>query len=779
MPSKLLNRFFVISLAFLVSTATAHAVPNVAPSSPHTVVKNGGEDAVFYASANADIKYGISKDYPIYDFSGVSSNYSFTLQFAVSGLSTANPSYLYVFGQGKDGSSQYVMALANCNDGLCTSSSGSAFPNQFVTNGVSSVQITLDVRTVCQNDNIYGCIASGPSFRPDASTSNNVGLKLRFVSSVEANPTALSPDTIKTEGRLIQVIPQVKGPRITACPLKPGYFPGDQAIIVDGSAFTATQNSTFPTSPAFTRVRVLAQSGGSLPTGGSGDYIEPEISKYVNFGAGSQEVTGFQNSTEGSVVPYNVDYGVEDSSGLISYCGNAAPSDTAVPGYPLSNVFATDIQGFLSESNCFIATASFRDARAGGVMLLREFRDQVLSETPLGRSFIEWYYRNGPVAANWLLQHPVYRSFFLSLLIPLQFFAWVTLHPGILFFPGLALLTLIAGLIFSRRKNQQSRVWLFLAVLLTAETVTSKSALAVESNQPYIDSLVSELPKEPYTPNGEGNSPYIDSVKKKMGKGDDSTGYTDQLKKELSPKDGSEGYTSRIRKTLPETSGSAIEDFRKGKKLRADKGDLNARSAVGFKLFANATRTYTAGANQELAYETVYGSSWIPDLAVHYEYRPFTGDFTRKLGLYGSIGTSFTKAQGKLQYFDSAQFESNESKTQFKFIALPVNVGLIYRMNVANILFPFIAGGPSTIGFIESRNDNQKSNRGYTFGYWFSGGVALGLDWISAKDSWEQYDATGTKHSYLTIDYTYLESFGGGLVEFTVNGIEVGFTFEI
>lgn len=777
MPFKLLNRFFV-SLCFLFSAANSFAVPNVAPPSPHTVVKYRGEDAIFYASKDADIKYGISKDYPIYDFSGVDSSYALKLRFAVSGLSTANPSYLYVFGQGKDGTTPFVMGLAECNGVACSTSSGS-YPNQFITNGVDSVEVTLDVRTVCQNISVYGCKAAGPAFRPDTTAADNIGLKLRFVSTTEANPTALSPDTVKTEGRLIKVIPEVRGPKVTACPLKPGYFPGDQAIIVDGSAFIASEDSTFPTSPAFTRIRVLAQSGGSLPTDGSGAYTEPEIVNYINYGGGSQEVPGFKNSVEGAVVPYAVDYGVEDSSGFMSYCGNTAPGDTPAPGYPLTNVFATDIQGFLSESNCFIATASFRDARAGGVTLLREFRDQILSETKIGRSFIGWYYQNGPTAANWLLQHPIYRSFFLFLLLPLQLFAWITLHPGFLFVPGLALFSLFAGLFLSRKKILSTGASLVLAIILSAKAFTPASADADESLQPYIDSLISELPQENYRSSEASPSPYIDSVKKKLAPDDDSIGYTDALKKEISPSDGSEGYTRRIQQTLPQKSGSAIEDFRKGKKLKADKGDLNTRSAVGFKLFANATRTYTAGANQELAYETVYGNSWIPDLAVHYEYRPFSGDFTRKIGLYGSLGTSFTKAQGKLQYYDPNQFPENESKTQFRFIAIPLNVGLIYRMNIANIIFPFVAGGPSTIGFMESRNDNQKSNRGYTFGYWYTAGIALGLDWISSKNSWEQYDATGTKHSYLTIDYTYLESFGGGLVEFTVNGIEVGFTFEI
>ena len=81
--------------------------------------------------------------------------------------------------------------------------------------------------------------------------------------------------------------------------------------------------------------------------------------------------------------------------------------------------------------------------------------------------------------------------------------------------------------------------------------------------------------------------------------------------------------------------------------------------------------------------------------------------------------------------------------------------------------------------FIEQRNDKSKGHHGYTFGYWFTGGVAFGLDWLSPKASWDQYESTGVKHTYFTLDYSYLESVGGGLVEFTVDGVKAGFTFEL
>jgi len=298
------------------------------------------------------------------------------------------------------------------------------------------------------------------------------------------------------------------------------------------------------------------------------------------------------------------------------------------------------------------------------------------------------------------------------------------------------------------------------------------------SQQPYIDSLISELPKETYSGTAANPDPYIQSLRTKLkaGPNEDASGYTEELRKEI-PSDGSEGYSERLGRTLPKDTGSAIEDYRKGKKLKPNKGSLETRSAFGFKLFATATRTYSASAeNIDVAYETVYGSGWVPDFAVHYEWRPFTGSFIKKFGLYTSVGASFTKALGKLNY--QGPF-GTDSRTEFKFITIPVNIGLIYRMNFGDIIYPYFAGGPSMVGLIEQRNDKTDGNKGYTPGYWFSGGVALGLDWISPKNSWEQYESTGAKHTYLTLDYTRLESLGAGLVEFTVDGVEVGFTFEL
>lgn len=59
-----------------------------------------------------------------------------------------------------------------------------------------------------------------------------------------------------------------------------------------------------------------------------------------------------------------------------------------------------------SSSNCFIATACYRDLYSPEVILLRKFRDEILCKYFLGRIFIKFYYSSSPVLYHQLLSSP-------------------------------------------------------------------------------------------------------------------------------------------------------------------------------------------------------------------------------------------------------------------------------------------------------------------------------------------------------------------------------------
>nr|WP_300983443.1 CFI-box-CTERM domain-containing protein [Roseicyclus sp.] len=55
---------------------------------------------------------------------------------------------------------------------------------------------------------------------------------------------------------------------------------------------------------------------------------------------------------------------------------------------------------------CFVATCAYGNANHPDVADLRLYRDNVLSQTALGRHFIIFYYRFGPYLARWMEPYP-------------------------------------------------------------------------------------------------------------------------------------------------------------------------------------------------------------------------------------------------------------------------------------------------------------------------------------------------------------------------------------
>lgn len=67
---------------------------------------------------------------------------------------------------------------------------------------------------------------------------------------------------------------------------------------------------------------------------------------------------------------------------------------------------------------CFVATAAYGDYDAPQVRILRRWRDVHLLSTPLGGSFVSWYYRNSPKWARAIEDRPWARSLSRAALTP-------------------------------------------------------------------------------------------------------------------------------------------------------------------------------------------------------------------------------------------------------------------------------------------------------------------------------------------------------------------------
>lgn len=291
------------------------------------------------------------------------------------------------------------------------------------------------------------------SINPQSSTSTDSSLS----SAVDANHISITSDqaslnlSIQGQGGSIQApCPDQNTVQI--------YFPGDQSIYLNTTLFqnkfSAPSLSGSSSGSGGIRVAPLNSLLMSFTTSTTPVAVSTTptpfntntvLGRNTQLGNESQLVTGFTNTTQANPLYYNLGIYLRDYAGFV----------TATSGCPLNNVQAVEIQTFLKESKCFIATAAFRSMDAAPVAMLRQFRDQVLLHSSPGQAFVTWYYRWSPPAAEWLIDHPEFRYPVLLALVPVEIIAWLCLRP--LIFVGLMSAGLLVLLALRKRANAHLR----------------------------------------------------------------------------------------------------------------------------------------------------------------------------------------------------------------------------------------------------------------------------------------------------------------------------------
>ena len=103
---------------------------------------------------------------------------------------------------------------------------------------------------------------------------------------------------------------------------------------------------------------------------------------------------------------------------------------------------------------CFIATAAYGSLMAPHVKILCEFRDRILLPNRFGKSFVDFYYKHSPPAANFIAEHGDLRAMVRVALVPVVGISWITLKLGL--GPTLLLMLLLGiGLINLARWSVQ------------------------------------------------------------------------------------------------------------------------------------------------------------------------------------------------------------------------------------------------------------------------------------------------------------------------------------
>jgi hypothetical protein len=116
----------------------------------------------------------------------------------------------------------------------------------------------------------------------------------------------------------------------------------------------------------------------------------------------------------------------------IDQFGNATPAaDVSATPLPVEDFYRRYRGAGGAPGGCFIATAAFGSYESRWVYVLRDFRDDVLLPTTLGRDLVDWYYAHSPRYADWIARHAVARFVTRVLLVPVIVVAgaWVYSAP--------------------------------------------------------------------------------------------------------------------------------------------------------------------------------------------------------------------------------------------------------------------------------------------------------------------------------------------------------------
>jgi hypothetical protein len=73
---------------------------------------------------------------------------------------------------------------------------------------------------------------------------------------------------------------------------------------------------------------------------------------------------------------------------------------------------------FNGDSRCFIATAAYGTPMADEIQILRQFRDRYLLTNPVGKAFVDLYYRTSPPIARFITEYPNLKPMVRTILVP-------------------------------------------------------------------------------------------------------------------------------------------------------------------------------------------------------------------------------------------------------------------------------------------------------------------------------------------------------------------------
>ncbi len=153
------------------------------------------------------------------------------------------------------------------------------------------------------------------------------------------------------------------------------------------------------------------------------------------------------------------------------------------------------------------------------------------------------------------------------------------------------------------------------------------------------------------------------------------------------------------------------------------------------------------------SYQEMYSVGSQTVLFFDYEWQPYQK--FGKWGLQGGAGLLW--ASGKGRFTDGSGEEAKES---YNFIAIPLNFGVVYRMEWFNRqwLVPYVSGGGTYVGILEVRDDGKMATGGAP-GAYGAGGLMFNISAIDRQTAFTMNSEYGIKNLWVSLDYRYLKTF--------------------
>jgi hypothetical protein len=798
--SALFDSFFWVSAALCVFKASvAGATLTVTPESPYSL---SAASVVNYAGyrTSAVIPNGFvdtSDGFKFVDLSSVSTSTTdhlllFDVQSNRSFGNLTTGQDVVVMVTATVSGVQVPIPISYAGEAFCTAFGNTrcqAFVNSkyyaakySVAAGNKTLRIGFFARDLCESPLTAGIISgctSGVVDEPSTTTLTRLGV--RFYVSLEDTSNATSPELGRIadseENRALTLEFQKVAPSIT-CPtnLSSVYTPGDGQISFNAGAITTSHQAGIGSSVA--SLIFLAKKDPATPpsTGVDDTYANDSALIVARISSGNTTtIEGFENTTNGNDHLYNSSIGVRDRAGVVN-------DDFCTGSGSTYQIQTAEIFGLLRQSQCFIATAAFRSAKGPEVTLLRRFRDEFLLSHRWGRTFVSFYYKHSPQAAEWLLKNPEWRGFTLRALILIQVWAWLVLNPWSLLALGLVFL-------LGRRAPVVALALFCWAIPVQAEesfikeiqeqigqkTETSGSPVSPLSPEPYIARKKKELERSGKGP-GEDYS-LIEEIRSTQPESSstESQSFIEKARSEIKSKQ-SEGLISDFKKEESLTPGA-----RSSSGPRAIKSE-KAGHAFGFKAWTAGSRSVTGDSSAfYTSYESLYGSGYTPDFRFFYEDQVLQSEWFISLGWFTEVGFGVKRASGSYAFAPKKPGGGTfgtASDVRFTFVTVPVSVGGIARFNLPRLFRPQVKVAPVAVGYFEDRSDSKSLKRGYSTGILMEAGVAFQIDWFDSRSSWSLYETFQIKQHFLTFDYQRLSA-NSGDVDFSFQGLTLGLLFEI